>query len=103
VIRNPVIGVRFAINGDCIIEFYGEDGQRVEVVFETADALKDAEVGFEYCERVSRTIEKHGFNEAQQFYPELEMDEMNDYGIDVLLTDLDDPDLMWHDDPDREG
>lgn len=102
-IRNPVIGVRFAINGDCIIEFYGEDGKREEVVFETADSLEDAEVGFEYCKRVSRVIEREGFSAAQLVYPELEMDELNDYGIDVMLTDLDDPDLMWHDDPDREG
>jgi hypothetical protein len=92
VIRNPFIGLRLAANGDAIIEFFGEDGQRAEVVFTNVEDLEKASAGFDYTAGLRRDFELYGYEETNRMHG-LEEDPTNDYTVD-------DPDFLWHDDPD---
>lgn len=90
-IRNPIIGLRIAKNGDFIFEFYGEDGNRAEVVFTTADDLDAASNGFDWARSVREFIDENSYDEALVRY-ELEIDPTNDYQVI-------DPDQYREDEP----
>lgn len=94
-IRNPIIGLRVAANGDFIFEFFGEDGTRAEVVMTTVEQIEMAEAGFNWSAMVKRDFDMYGWDEVRRMHPELEIDPTNDYH-----PRMPDPDA-WHDDPDN--
>ncbi len=92
--HNPMIGARYAANGDVITEFYGENGERIDIIFTTQEAVEGASLAFQGIEQVKADLDEHGLawvNEAYGF----ELDDSVDY--EVVLPTLDDN--FWEGEP----